>query len=145
MPEPSPTDPALEDVADHLYVIFCDKLPYCGCGTPDAGYRLIHQILTLAPLYEDQRWQQVEALCGTPGAHQLVLAALNDADLLEHGSVISGSWLTDRGRWVLWAIEQIGGIDALEAVIDGPAGYPHDAEGCTDACFTIPAEAKPAP
>ncbi|MBM9509970.1 hypothetical protein [Actinacidiphila acididurans] len=143
-----PFPPHLEEVACHLYLVFCEHLPFCGCGDPAAGYKLAHQILTLAPLYEDGRWRQAEELCGTPGAHQLVLAALTEAGLLEHGSSIGGSWITDRGRWVLWAVEQIGGIDVLEDRLDN-AGFPHEwdpvaktQQECTDACWTIPSAAE---
>jgi hypothetical protein len=147
-----PFPPHLEDVADHLYVIFCTKLPYCGCGNPEDGYRLIQQLLALAPLYANDHWRKARELCGSDGAHQLILAALTDADLMEHGGSIGGSWLTDRGRWVLWAVEQIGGIEALETLLDtgadrsAPApGAPHydpetkQMQDCTDACWTIPA------
>jgi hypothetical protein len=153
--QPVDTDPAaaaLEDIACHLYLVFCEQLPSCGCGDPEAGYQLIHQLLALDQLHQDDNWRKAEELCGSPGAHQLVLSALNDADLLEHGTSISNSWRTGRGDWVMWAVEQLGGIDALDARLSD-AGYPHEYDPktkrlreCTDACWTIPAtpDATPA-
>lgn len=134
----------LDGIASHLYLIFADDIPLCGCGDPQAGRALVHQLLTLTPFYEDGHAQQAEALCGTNGAFQIIIGLLNHAGLLEHGSSHHGSWLTDRGRWVLWAVDQLGGIDALDARLEH-TGYPHEWDSkkhamqeCADACWTIP-------
>lgn len=136
--------PDIDNIASHLYLIFADHVPLCGCGDPQAGRVLVHQLLKLAPYYAHGHAQQAEALCGTTGAFQVVIGLLTHAELLEHGTSQRGSWITDRGRWVLWAIEQIGGIDALDAHLE-QTGYPHDwdaekhaMQDCTNACWTIP-------
>ncbi|BBB01062.1 hypothetical protein RVR_8303 [Actinacidiphila reveromycinica] len=136
-----------DDIASHLYLIFADDVPLCGCGDPQSARALVHQILSLAPLYENQRYKEAEARCGTNGAYYVVMGLLTNAGLLEHGTVIGGSWLTDRGRWLLWAVDQLGGIDNIAHRLD-EAGYPHDwdrekhaMQECVDACWTIPAPA----
>lgn len=148
MPDPFP--PHLEDVADHLYVVFTDWVPSCGCGYPDQAMRLIHDLLYVAAHEDNDREKRYEELCGTIGSLQLVLAALNKAELMSHATDITLSSLTDRGWWVLWAIEQLGGIDNLPACME-ISGYPHsgpemeteDVPECTDACWTIPVPDTP--
>ena len=137
----------------HLYQVLCSDLPSCGCGDPQSSHQLVYDLLRLAPFYEDGRWQRAERLIGTDGAFQIVIAALTKANLLEHGSSIGGSWITDRGKWVLWAIGEVGGIDRLDAKLDF-AGFPHEwdretqaMQPCTDACWRLPDgwEAAPEP
>lgn len=130
----------------HLYATL-NKIPCCGCGNPEDAHRLIHQILSLAPLHTDDSWQKARELIGSDGAFQIVLSALNDANLMEHGTTVGGSWLTDRGKWFLWAVEQVGGIGTLTDKLDG-VGFPHDwdyeaqdVRPCVDACWTITAQA----
>ena len=148
MGEPFP--PHLEAVADHLYVVFTDWVPSCGCGYPDQAMRLIYDLLYVAAHHEDDREKRYEALCGTAGSLQLVLAVLNKAELMSHATDITLSSLTDRGWWVLWAIEELGGIDNLPACME-ISGYPHyepsmkleDVPECTEACWTIPVPDTP--
>jgi hypothetical protein len=140
--EPIPAH--LQGIADHLYMVFTDWVPSCGCGYPDDAMRLIRDLLRVAESGAPDREQQYEKLCGTTGALQIVLAALDKAELMSHATTITLSSATDRGRWVLWAIDQLGGIDRLPAAMDA-SGYPHyepgaiEAPECTDACWTISA------
>lgn len=125
-----------ERTGDHIYrLIYADDdLGLCGCGTPEAAFSLVRDILNLAPFYEDQRWRQVEELVGNDGAHHIVLSMLTRAGLIEHGSSISGSWLTDKGRYYQTALAGIADWDFLD---EGNFGYPHDGKDCTDACWRI--------
>lgn len=131
----------MSDIGGHLHQALRDDLPSCGCGNPDAADRLIIEILRLAPLHQDHGWRKAEALIGSEGAFQIVVGAMNTAELLEHAGAIGGSWLAQKGRWVLWALEQIGGLDQLETVID-EAGYGWcertGAEPCTAECWATP-------
>jgi hypothetical protein len=128
-----------EHVLSHLYVIFYDNqqgLGLCGCGNPEAAYDLIRDLLSLAPFYEDSRWKTAEALTGNiPGAHHIVLGAMDRAGLIEHGSSQNGAWLTDKGTWCLAAM-RTAEFDDLDQ-----HGYPHDGEACTDACWRLPVDA----
>lgn len=120
----------------HLYVIFYDDqqgLGLCGCGNPEAAYALVRDLLGLAPFYEDSRWQAAETLTGSiPGAHHIVLGAMERAGLLEHGSSLTGAWLTPKGEWCLAAM-RTAEFNDLDQV-----GYPHDGSVCTDACWRLP-------
>lgn len=132
-----------DDLLCHLYKVLCDDIPHCGCGDPEAAFKLIYSIVRLAPLHSGTH-TRVRELIGSDGAFQIVMAALTEADLLEHGGSIGGSWLGKRGRWFLWAVEQVGGVETLADRL-GEVGFPHewdakqqDMQPCTDACWAVP-------
>jgi hypothetical protein len=123
-----------EHALSHLELIFYGDLGMCGCGVPNDMITLVRDLLVLAPFHEEERWRAARNLCGIPGAYHFIISALTRAELLEHGSVLDGAWITAKGRWCL---------DALLAYPDwddddGP-GYPHDGGECTDACWRVPA------
>lgn len=134
--------PAEQHVLEHLYLVFYGDLGLCGCGNPETALTLIRDLLRLAPFHQDGHWQQVHALIGSDGAHHIVLSALDNADLIEHGGSIGGSWATDKGQWMLWAIEQAGDLDDLPDRLS-MIGFPHDGDGtCSDDCWIIPSPMK---
>src|SRR5690348_17311914 len=100
------TTDAEDGLLCHLYKVLYDDIPNCGCNEPDAAFRLVHDIMLLAPLHSGT-WVKARELIGSDGAFQIVLAAMTDAGLLEHGGSMGGSWLGKRGRWFLWAVEQV--------------------------------------
>lgn len=128
-----------ESVLEHLNYLFYGDLKLCGCGDPESAWKLIHDLLKLTPFYEDQRWKKAQKLIGSDGAHHIVLSVMDEAGLIQHGGSIGGSWATDKGRWVLWAIEQAGGVEAMYEPVDD-AGYPHAGQGCSDTCWKVPAD-----
>jgi hypothetical protein len=124
----------------HLYRIVYEDLGMCGCGWPDEGLATVHELLVA---FNDDDWQQRQAaitrLLPKDGVRHIVLSTLDHAELMEHGSSILGAWLTPRGKWWLYAVETVGGIDKVMSGFGGPGvGYPHTDEGCTDACWTVP-------
>lgn len=131
-----------EYVLEHLYVIFYDNtqgLALCGCGNPEAAYDLVRDLLSLMPLYEDARWRTAEALTGNiPGAHHIVLGAMERAELIEHGTSLHGAWLTPKGEWCLAAMRTAEHDDLNQL------GYPHDGRPCAEACWRAPIE-EPTP
>lgn len=120
-----------EDALQHLNQVFYMELHQCGCGDPDETWNLIHEILSLAPFFEDGRHQQVHDLLGR--SHGFVLNVLTDAELLEHGGSVGGSWITDKGRWLLEVIDRVG-LDALDEKVD-LFGLPHDGDDCGPDCY----------
>ena len=74
-----------------------DEIKICGCGNPEDAVELVRQILNLCPLHTDRRWEKAKELIGSSGAFHIVLSDLTEAQLMEHGGSIGGSWLTDRG------------------------------------------------
>lgn len=82
------------------YAIIYDELHACGCGNFTSRLELVRQVLRDCPLYEGDSWQKYSE----PAAEWL-LCVLTDADLIEHGTSIGGSWLTDKGRRFLTILE----------------------------------------
>ncbi|MFF7881032.1 hypothetical protein ACH40F_07860 [Streptomyces sp. NPDC020794] len=139
------TDAEQEGILCHLYMVLHSDMPSCGCGDPETADRLVIGLLAVFADWDPDRVQRVQELIGgTDGAQQIVLAALDQAGLTEHGGSLWGSWLTDRGKWVLWAVEQVGGVDGLGAKLD-VVGFPHEYDAktkamqpCTDGCWRVP-------
>jgi hypothetical protein len=77
------------------------SLNLCGCGNPDAAYQFL--LDTLSAFDRSDSW---EASCERirewwavgEGPGYLVLYFLTNADLLEHGGSVGGSWLTPKGK-----------------------------------------------
>jgi hypothetical protein len=123
------------DELQHVYKILWEDLPMCGCGNPETAVTLVHELLKLAPLYDHH--DAVVSLLPSEGVYYLVLGALDEAGLLEHGSNISGSWLTDKGQWFLRALNTAGDSERLIASVD-EVGFPHNGDSCTDRCWDRP-------
>lgn len=143
------TTDAEHDLLCHLYKTL-GEVPSCGCGWPDDARRLVWDILALMPSYGAEKKQRLADLIGPEASQQIVLAAIDRAGLISHGTSITSSWLEPLGKWVLWAVEQVGGIDGLHRKLDD-AGFPHewdreaqDMQPCTDACWVVPDGWEPA-
>lgn len=81
---------------DHfVYTVICDKLRFCGCGNPDLVFDEVIKVLRACPLYEGN-WQPSPDL--GPIGQELLLYVMSDADLIEHGSSVGGSWITPEGE-----------------------------------------------
>lgn len=136
------TDDEREEILSHLYLVFFARpIQLCGCGDPEAGVKLLVDTLRLHET-EGTIYDTVDAVLGPgKGVQQIILSLLESAELTDHGSSLWGMHLTPKGRWVLWAVDRLGGIDALDNL--DQAGYPHGLnEQCTDACWKIPTPAK---
>lgn len=114
----------------HASSILGGDLGLCGCGNAEESYVLVRQLLQLTPFYE--HWDQVAALLPHTAARHIVLSAMESAGLIEHGTSISGSWITPKGQFFLDVLQEIGDDwDCLREL-----GLPHYGGDCTDACWT---------
>lgn len=77
---------------------------FCGCGHAESAASRLRDLLALHPLYEHR--EAVSTLLPDEGIRHLLLYTLDHFDLTEHGSSILGSWLTDKGRDVLNALDK---------------------------------------
>jgi hypothetical protein len=125
---------------------------FCGCGSPESVARFVRDVLAvydcrhghgLSLFNPDDRpklkqlWADtdaaVNALMPSDGVQYFVLYVLTHWDLLEHGGTVGGSWLTEKGKAVLAALnlEQGDGFEALcaSACIHG---YAVDREELSD-------------
>ena len=124
-----------QNTMNHLYRLFDEELNLCECGNPEDAYNLIRHLLELAPFYEHP--ERVTEAAGGPGAAHLILSMLTNADLIEHGGAIGGSWITPKGAWFRDVLRD---IDNWENFTDNRPGIPdlHGGEKCTAACWNAP-------
>lgn len=72
---------------------------FCGCGNPEAAWQTVREYLHNFSLRGDD-WDKRTLLLET-GEQYIVAYLLDHLKLIEHGSSINGSWLTDDGETVL--------------------------------------------
>ena len=100
------------------YGVLYNDLGNCGCGYAEARLELLREALRDCPLYEDERWRKYDGALG-----EWFLCLLTDADLIEHGTSVSGSWITDKGKRLLAVLDSKDGWSSL-ALDEGPSyGY----------------------
>jgi hypothetical protein len=126
----------------HLYLVLGEDVPSCGCGWPQDARRLVWDLLSLMPTYGGEKKRRLRKLIGPEGSQQIVLCALERAGLITHGLSVDSAALAPRGRWVLWAVERVGGLEGLEAGWE-TAGFPHADGECEEACWVVPDDWMP--
>lgn len=118
--------------------VFTD-LGFCGCGDPEAALDLMRSILSAINSRSERNQQndstheewmtvsrEIEKMIGmeqNPAVAWTYLYFLDGQGLLEHGSNITGSWLTDKGKEILalfnkYTSKQIIDNDGEEDVLD---------------------------
>lgn len=93
--------------AHELNHFFHDEVGICGCGNPETVAILFRDVLRCAPFYEQDNRLKLHFLLATDGLFYLVLGVLQNLDLIEHGSIIDGAWLTAKGQDVLGSLETL--------------------------------------
>lgn len=136
---------ALPDVRDedwersHLYGLF-EEIGMCGCGWGGDAYDLVRDLLDH---FHDRDDRNVVEMIGSTGAAQLVLYRLQDADLIDHGTSVTSSWMTDKGRYARHLMHKHAYRDL------DYAGYPDcwddEIDRCPDECWVPTDEVPPEP
>jgi hypothetical protein len=103
---------------------------FCGCGEPEAAAVELLALLRAHPLHQDRAGMKLIEDLGD-GRAFLVLYTLEHFELTEHGGIVSGGWLTDKGRAVMEALErEEAGFDAEREEMPFDALFgPHCAHG----------------
>ncbi len=115
--------------AHELHHLFFDELKICGCGVPESVGMLIRDILAALPPWEYEG--ELKKLLPTDGLCYLVLGILTDAELIEHGGNIIGSWLTPRGEDVLESLRNESAVnERLDSIFRCDHQSPEDCETC---------------
>lgn len=80
-----------------VYMVIFNDLGMCGCGMYDERIVILKEVMNAFPLYEEDK---VPTYLRT-ALGEWFLCALDKAKLIEHGSTIGGSWLTEKGKRLL--------------------------------------------
>lgn len=85
---------------DSKWLQTISKLGCCGCGSPEITYEAIHKMLKD---FANQNWDTDT----TDDPYKQYMAyILEEKGLAEHGSNIRCSWLTDKGKEMLSALDE---------------------------------------
>lgn len=100
---------------------------FCGCGSPELAASKLQAMLSLCPFYENRA--ALEQMIPDAGVLELLLYTLDHFDLIEHGGSIGGSWLSDKGKQVLAALNREAS-DEFEALMEQSCmhGYSVDSD-----------------
>lgn len=99
-----------KDLVAIIKYYYFEKLEWCGCGMPGEAMRTIARYLEARSLKYpecDQKMREYFPEDGNGKSLVLCLAyELDRAGFTEHGSSVYGCWLTDDGKYFLWAIQE---------------------------------------
>lgn len=89
---------------------YYEKLGWCGCGCPGEAMRAVAKYLEARSLEypeSDKKMNEFFPPSGDDNPLVLCLAyTLDAARFTDHGSSVFGCWLTDDGKYFLWAIKE---------------------------------------
>lgn len=127
--------PAVEQHSETgwAYGVIYDDLGACGCGQHHARLELARDVLAGTT---DEQW--VRPPDESPLA-EWFLHLLDHADLIDHGSSIRTSWLTEKGRRFLAVLQDPAAFAALTGD-DHAAGYCPAGRDCTECA--LPGDAR---
>ena len=100
-----------EDVITIIKYYYFNVLGWCGCGNPEKAIETIGKYLKYCTIEEiEERKEYCKKEFGNERNYDIPLLmclayALDAAEFTDHGSGIGWCWLTDSGRYFLWAIE----------------------------------------
>lgn len=97
-----------EVITEKVIDYFDEHIGICGCGCPDETYKLIYNVLMTCSINSDDfnsfdeycqyKQNEINKITQNYGLYQFVLYILDDKGILNHGTSIGGSWLTNIGK-----------------------------------------------
>ena len=101
-------------IQEYQDIIFGD-LCLCGCGEPEATLQMILEYLNLEKIYrnDDMEYEVYKDLKEEfienykEYLFLYMLYVLNENEILDHGSSVYASWLTDKGKRLLELSEEV--------------------------------------
>lgn len=84
--------------------VWINETGWCGCGLPEKVWHLLEGMLEC--LSRHATLEEQRKLISDEGARYWILYDLDRMKLSEHGGSVDGSWLTDKGREVLDALQE---------------------------------------
>ena len=82
------------------FVKLIDELGICGCGCPEKVFRLIHVVM------KEIRESRVRT-DDEVGYYDYMIYKLNEQGFLEHGSSIYSSWVAEKGKKLIEALDEM--------------------------------------
>lgn len=76
-----------------------EELHICGCGCPDAVYKLIHNTM--------KEIEEIGVRTDATNYYDFMIYQLNHMGFLEHGSSIYSSYITEKGKELLKSLEEM--------------------------------------
>ena len=96
---------------------YYEKLEWCGCGCPGEAMREVAKYLEARSLDYPESDAKMKEYFQDGDDNNLVLCLayeLDRAGFTEHGSSVYSCWLTDDGKYFLWAIQEADKQDELD-------------------------------
>ena len=79
------------------------ELGICGCGCPDETYKAVHDMLG--------KFENHTGINGETPYEYFMAYTLDHLGFIDHGTCITGSWLTDEGKELLEALADFAKYD----------------------------------
>lgn len=114
----------LKEIASKMILnLRYEVMDFCGCGRPDEVSFMVRDILKAIDnkfnnfnkmsdkeVFDmfDKELKDILGFDSKNIVFEFILHVLNSADLLEHGSGVGGSWLTNYGEEILCAFDIVG-------------------------------------
>lgn len=109
---------------------------FCGCESPEAAAASLLRLLALFPLHVEASRRALSEWLADDGVRMLLLYALDEHHLIEHGSTIGGSWLTPTGEAVRAALEREQ-ADGFSALFRDACSHGYDIDDETHDCAAV--------
>ena len=105
------------DLTAILKWYYFEKLGWCGCGNPEEAMLTIAKYLEARSLEYPANDEKLKEYFPDGDNNNLVLCLAYELDRVgftEHGSSVYSCWLTDDGKYFLWAIQEAEKTDELD-------------------------------
>ena len=105
----------MEDIEEKFDKLYYEDLGMCGCGHVEDLQQFLVDLMIIQNGYKagdfsyDEKAKSVKLLIqdNHEYAFEFILHVLNNAEFLEHGTSVGGSWLTDKGKSFIKLYEQV--------------------------------------
>lgn len=104
-----------EDRKEKFEDIYFNNLGMCGCGTPNEVQQFFYDLLENHRMYKDneitmevmrQKRNTLIRMVNPDVIFEIIFHIFENADLLEHGSSVYGSWFTEEGESFLKLLKE---------------------------------------
>lgn len=100
---------------DKIRDLYFKKLGWCGCGEPPEILQLVKDVLLAFQIenWKDRCDKVNELLGDDTDLGYVLLYSLDHVNLIEHGSNVWNSWLSDYGKEILNCLNRIENLESV--------------------------------